>query len=158
MPEEPARVEPLDHSSMIAKEIEIIFAEQDVGGDASCDRVMEAWVRLKSIATKSDLPSLVAAIQSPRNDFSTRELLSYPICELGGSDYLEILFEAAQLGLDEGHDNDSFDMNLLQIPYLEPEKCRAKLEELLARPDFKHRGAATWLLQYCEPDKPDGVD
>ncbi|HEX5222112.1 MAG TPA: hypothetical protein VFZ59_21295 [Verrucomicrobiae bacterium] len=136
---------------MIAKEIEAIFAGQDVGeGEVDVDGVLAAFERLKSIATQADLPSLVAAIQSPRNNFWTRELLSEPICELGGPDYLEVLFEAAQLGLDEGHDNDSFHMNLTEMAYAEPQKCRTKLEELLARPDFKHREAATWLLEFCK--------
>ena len=65
---------------------------------------------------------------------------------MGGTDYLEPLLEAAQLGLDEGHDNDGFDCNLTELAKTEPEKCRAKLEELLARDDFKQREAAKWLL------------
>jgi len=143
---------------MIAQEIEAIFTGQDVGdGDVDVDGVLEAFERLKSIATEADLPSLVAAIQSPRNNFWTRELLAEPICQLGGSDYLEPLLEAAQLGLDEGHDNDGFDTHLTEIAYAEPEKCRAKLEGLLARPDFKHREAAKWLLEFCKTDKHDGV-
>lgn len=143
---------------MIAKEIEAIFAGQDVGdGEVDIDGVIAAFERLNSIATEADLPILVAAIQSPRNNFWTRELLSEPICQLGGSDYLEPLLEAAQLGLDEGHDNDSFNMNLSEIAYVEPEKCRTKLEELLARADFKHREAATWLLEFCKTNKPDGM-
>jgi hypothetical protein len=142
---------------MIEKEIEAIFAGQDVGdGEVDIDGVLEANGRLMSIATKADLPTLVAAIQSPRNNFWTRELFSEPICHLGGSDYLEILFEAAQLGRDEGHDNDGFDHHLTEIAYVEPEKCRAKLNELLARPDFEHREAATWLLEFCKTKKQDG--
>jgi hypothetical protein len=62
---------------MIAKEIEAIFAGQDVGdGDVDVDGVLTAFDRLKSIATNADLPSLVAAIQSPRNNFWTRELFA----------------------------------------------------------------------------------
>jgi len=141
---------------MIAQEIEAIFTGQDVGdGDVDIDGVLEAFERLKSSATEADLPRLVAAIRSPRNNFWTRELFSEPICQLGGSDYLELLFEVAQLGVDEGHDNDSFDTNLTEIAYAEPEKCLTKLEELLARPDFKHREAATWLLEFCKTDKHD---
>ena len=66
---------------------------------------------------------------------------------MGGADYLEPLLEAAQLGLDEGHDNDGFDTLLIDLAYIEPEKCHAKLEELLARDGFKHREAAKWLLE-----------
>lgn len=141
---------------MIENEIEAIFAGQEVGGgEVDIDGVLEVFGRLMSVATEADLPTLVAAIQSPRNNFWTRELFSEPICHLGGSDYLEVLFEAAQLGLDEGHDNDSFDHNLTEIAYAEPEKCRAKLEELLARSDFQHREAATWLLDFHKINKQD---
>ena len=136
---------------MIQKEIETILAWQDVpdDGDIDVDGVMKAFERLISIATEADLPTLVAAIQSPRNNFWTRELFADPICQLGGIDYLEPLFEAAQLNLDEGHDNDSFDMSLTELAYAEPEKCRTKLEDLLARDGFKHREAAKWLLEFC---------
>lgn len=143
---------------MITKEIEAIFAGQDIGdGEVDVDGVLEAFERLMSIATEADLPTLLAAIQSPENNFWTRELFAEPICELGGSEYLEPLFEAAQLGMDEGHDNDHFNACLIGIAEAEPKKCRMKLEELLARADFKHREAATWLFEFCEPDKHDGV-
>jgi hypothetical protein len=143
---------------MIAKEIEAIFAGQDVGnGDVDVDGVLEALERLKSAATKADLPELVAAIQSPRNNFWTRELFADPISQLGGSDYLEVLLEADQLGLDEGHDNDSLHSSLNEIAYSEPEKCRTKLEELLARPDFKYQEGARWLLEFCKNDQHGGT-
>ena len=68
---------------------------------------------------------------------------------MGGADYLEPLLKASQLGLDEGHDNDGFDALLIELALIEPEKCRAKLEELMARDGFKHREAANWLLEFC---------
>jgi hypothetical protein len=135
---------------MIEKEIEAILAWQDVSvGDIDVDGVLKAFERLNSMATEIDLPALVVAIQSPKNNFWTRELFAEPISHLGGTDYLGPLLEAAQLGLDEGHDNDGFDARLIDIAYSEPEKCRAKLEELLARDDFKHRELANWLLEFC---------
>ncbi len=145
-------------SPMITQKIEAIFAGQNVGdGDVDVDGVLEALERLKSVATKADLPELVAAIQSPRNSFWTRELFAEPISELGGSDYLEVLLEADQLGLNEGHDNNSLHSSLNEIAYSEPEKCRAKLKELLARPDFKYQEAARWLLEFCKNDNHDGA-
>ncbi len=135
---------------MIEKEIEAILAWQDFGaGDIDVDGVLKAFERLNSIATEINLPALVVAIQSPKNNFWTRELFAEPISHLGGTDYLEPLLEAAQLGLDEGHDNDGFDAHLIDIASSEPEKCRTKLEELLARDDFKHRELAKWLLEFC---------
>lgn len=97
---------------MIENEIEAMLAGQNIGGDVDIDGVLKAFERLRSIATEADLPTLVAAIKSPRNNFWTRELFAQPICELGGVDNLEPLLEAAQLNLDDGHDNDSFDFSL----------------------------------------------
>lgn len=141
---------------MIENEIETIFAGQNIGSDVDIDGVLKAFERLRSIATEADLPTLVAAIKSPRNNFWTRELFAQPICQLGGVDNLEPLLEAAQLNLDDGHDNDSFNMSLTELAYAEPKKCRIKLEALLARADFRHREAARWLLEFCETDEPDG--
>jgi len=141
----------------IDNEIEAIFAGQDVDGDVDIDGVIAAFERLRSLSTKADLPILVAAIQSPRNNFWTRELLSEPICHLGGSDYLESLFEAAQLNLDERHDNDGFHSHLLDIAHAEPKKCRSKLNELLAQKDYPHQDYAKWLLSFCECDEPSGT-
>jgi hypothetical protein len=139
---------------MIAKEIEAIFAGQDLdGGAVDTEGVLKAIERLNAIATKADLPTLIAAIQSPRNNFWTRELLAAPISKLGGSDYLETLLDAAQISLDEAHDNDSFDTYLEGIAYVEPERCQLKLEGLLARPGFRHGEAARWLLKMGETER-----
>lgn len=143
---------------MITKEIEAIFAGQDIGdGNVDVNGVLATFDRLMDKVTKVDLPQLVVAIQSPRNNFWTRELFAAPICQLGGSDYLEILFEAEQLSSDEGYDNDGFNTYLIEIASAEPEKCRAKLEELLARTDFKHDEAARWLLEFCTTDNRHGL-
>jgi len=70
---------------MIEKEIEAILAWQDVGdGDVDVGGVLKAFERLISIATEADLPTLVAAIQSPKNNFWTRELFAEPICTWEG--------------------------------------------------------------------------
>jgi hypothetical protein len=136
---------------MITEELKAIFAGQDVEGDV--DGVIAAYDRLVERATVDDIPELIAAIQSSENNFWTRELLSGPICHLDGPNHLEILFDAAQLGLDEGHDNDHFHFNLSEMAELESDKCRKKLKELLAQNNFRHREAAEWLLEYCETDK-----
>jgi hypothetical protein len=136
---------------MIAKEIGALFAGQDVGdGEVDIDGVLKAVERINSTATTADLPELLAAIQSPQNNFWTRELLAEPICRLGGSDNLEPLLAAAQLSVNEGHDNDGFNFHLTEIAHAEPEKCRSRLLELLSRPDFKYRQAAEWLLEFCK--------
>ncbi len=138
---------------MIIEELNAIFAGQDVNGEVDVDGVLAAFDRLMERATVEDVPELIAAIQSPKNNFWTRELLSEPICQLDGPNHLEILFAAAQLGLDEGHDNDLFHFNLSEMAESEPDKCRKKLKELTARDDFRHQVAAEWLLEYCHTDK-----
>jgi hypothetical protein len=135
---------------MIEDEIAAIFAGQNVGdGDVDIDGVLGAFQRLQSIATAADLPVLVNAIQSPKSNFWTRELFAEPIGQLGGVDYLELLFEAQSLNSADGHDNDGLNLNLVEIAEREPEKCRAKLEQLIARSDFRHSRAAKWLLEFC---------
>ncbi len=137
---------------MIAEELKEIFAGQDVEGNVDVDGVLAAFDRLVKRATVDDVPELIAAIQSPENNFWTRELLSGPICQLDGPNHLEILFAAAQQGLDEGHDNDLFHFNLSEMAELESDKCRKKLKELLVQNNFRHREAAEWLLEYCETE------
>ena len=139
--------------TMIAQDIELIFAGQEADeGDIDVDGVIEVFNRLKATATKYDLPMLVGAIQSPRNNFWTRELFAELICGLGGSDYLEPLLIAAQLNLDEGHDNDGFNACIFEAFHAEPEKFCSKLKELLGRPDFKPRELVRRLLEVCEAE------
>jgi hypothetical protein len=135
---------------MIEKEIEAIFAGQDVGdGDVDIDGVLAAFERLRSLATKADLPCLVAALQSPRNNFWTRELFADPVSRLGGADYLEPLLEALKRGSEDGHDNDGLCTYLAEIARADSNQCRKKLEQLLARDDFQNGDEAKWLLGFC---------
>lgn len=122
----------------IENELEILwsdFNENDV------EDKLEAFERLKNSVTKDDLSQLISALMSGKNDFWTRELLSQPICELGGSEYLPELFDALQKNYNEGHDNDSFNFYLTEIACLEPQLCKKKLLELIATPDFKYKGS-----------------
>ena len=128
-----------------------MFAGLNADGDVDIDGVLAAFGRLKEKATADCVADLVAAMQSPRSDFWIRELLSEPLCELGGPDCLEALLDAAQLGLEEGHDNDGFHFHLTEMAEAEPVKCRAKLEELMGNDNFRHRERATWLLEFCTP-------
>jgi len=134
-------------NNAIASELEILwsdFPENDV------DRKLEAFDRLKTAATKEDLPQLLEALGSDRNDFWVRELLSEPISGLGGPVYLAELFDALQKNHAEGHDNDSFNHFLTEIAWAEPEACKEKLHELMADESFAHRKKAEWLLGFCE--------
>jgi hypothetical protein len=111
--------------------------------------VLEAHERLKTIATKEDLPVLVSALRSEKNDFWTRELLAEPIAYLGGTDYLPDLFDAMARNYQDGPDNGSLAHFLTEIAVQEPVKCKANLEELVNSSDFPHRDHAKWLLEFC---------
>ncbi|CAB5098358.1 hypothetical protein D3OALGA1CA_1262 [Olavius algarvensis associated proteobacterium Delta 3] len=131
----------------IQEEIEILWSDFE---DYDVDQKLEASDRINKCASKEDLPQLLNLLKSEKNNFWVRELLAEPICDLGGSEFLEELFDASLLNEQEGHDNDSFNHFLTEIADSEPEKCKAKLNQLLAQPNFKHKEKATWLLQFCE--------
>jgi hypothetical protein len=130
-------------SSPLQRELEIMWSESDI------DAVLEAHQRLMAVATKEDLPLLVSALESQKNDFWTRELLSEPIAYLGSSDFLPVLFDAMERNYQDGHDNDGLAHFLTEIAGQQPTECKAKLEEFLNSPDFAHRDRAKWLLEFC---------
>jgi hypothetical protein len=134
-------------NQIIEKQLEILWSDFD---ENDVEEKLESFERLKNSATKDDLPQLISALKSEKNDFWTRELLSEPISELGGSEYLPELFEALQKNYDEGHDNDGFNAYLTEIAYFEPELCKKKLLKLTDLPDFKYKNYAVWLLEFCE--------
>jgi hypothetical protein len=130
--------------SRLQPHLEILWSEADI------DTVLEAQDRLIAIATKEDLPELVEALKSERNNFWTRELIAEPIAYLGGSDSLRELFNAKDKNHKDGHDSDSLNFFLTEIADAEPAACKAKLESLMESPDFPHRNYAKWLLEFCK--------
>lgn len=131
---------------IIEKELEILWSDFDENG---VEEKLESFERLKNSAAKDDLPQLISALKSDKNDFWIRELLSEPISELSGCDYLPELFDALQKNYDEGHDNDSFCHNLTEIAYSEPNLCKEELLKLIDSAEFKHKNHAEWLLEFC---------
>ena len=131
----------------ILKEMDILWSSFD---DFDVDQKLEAFERLKEAATIDDLPQLLELLKSDRNDFWTRELLSEPICELGGSLCLIPLFDALQINESEGHDNDGFCHHLTEVAWSEPEKCKQKLLSILKENDAKYKETVEWLLEFCE--------
>ena len=131
----------------IDHEIQILWAGFD---KYDVEEKIAAFARLKDASRQEDLPQLIELIKSRKNDFWTRELLSEPICELGGSNHLVELFEALELNREEGHDNDAFHNFLIEIALTDPAACREKINALLELSDYKHKETAEWLLEYCE--------
>ena len=62
----------------ISKELEVLWSNFD---ENDVDQKLEAFERLKAVVTKDDLPQLLEALKSERNDFWVRELLSEPIAD-----------------------------------------------------------------------------
>lgn len=133
-------------SEIIAKELEILWSDFD---NYDVEQKLEAFERLKSSAIKDDLPQLVSALKADKSNFWIRELLSEPISDLGGFEYLPELFEALQKNYDEGHDNDSFCFFLTELAESEPELCKTSLLKLIDLPNFKYKKHAEWLLDFC---------
>ena len=134
-------------SQFIEKEMDILWSDFE---DYGVEQKLEAFERLKKSATEEDLPKLVELLKSARNDFWVRELLSEPISDLGGTKYLSDLLDALELNEQEGHDNDGFNHQLIEIAWADPDGCKEKLINLLADPTFRHREVAEWLLTFCE--------
>ena len=132
---------------IIEKEMEILWSDFD---SYDVDQKLAAFERLKDSASEEDLPRLVELLKSERNDFWVRELLSEPISDLGETTYLVDLFEAHELNQKEGYDNDSLNHFLTEIAWSDPQGCKAKLSELLAKKNFRHKEVAEWLLTFCE--------
>lgn len=130
----------------IENELEILWSDFN---DYDVEDKLEAFEKLKNSASKNDLPELISALKSEKSDFWIRELLSEPISELGGSEYLPELFEALQKNYDDGHDNDSFCFFLVEMAESEPKLCRANLLKLLDLPNFKYKDHAKGLLEFC---------
>jgi hypothetical protein len=132
---------------IIEKELGILWSDFK---DYDVQEKLETFEKLKNSATREDLPRLISALKSEKNDFWIRELLSELISEIGGSEYLLELFEALQKNYNEGHDNDSFCFFLTELADSEPESCRKKLLELIDSPNFEYKNHAIWLLEFCE--------
>ncbi len=127
--------------------MEILWADF---GEYDENAKLAAFERLKNIATENDLPKLVSLLKSEKNNFWTRELLSEPISDLGGTNYLPELFEAHKMNQNEGHDNDTLNHFLTEIAYFDLEGCKAGLQNMLNDSSFKHREMAEWLLAFCD--------
>ena len=116
----------------------------------SVEDKLSAFEKLKDSATTNDLPQLIDLLNSERNGFWERELLSEPISELGGVKYLPELFDAAEKNRIEGHDNDGLNHFLTEIAEVDSVACKRKLHDMLNTHNFKHKGQAEWLLTFCE--------
>ena len=131
-------------SSLLERELDLLWSQTDI------ETVLGAHARLMAVANAEDLPVLVKALKSERNDFWTRELLAEPIAYLGGVDFLPELLDAFEMNFLDGHDNDNLAHFLTEIADQQPAACKARLEDLLNSPSFRHHDSAKWLLEFCK--------
>lgn len=137
--------------SPVGREIEKIFAgQEDEEGDVDVDGVIEALDRLLGLVSRDDLPELLAALESPRNSFWTRELLAEPIAKVGGLATLPELLGALHKNTAEGHDNDHLAAILINLVEAEPIAAQASLKSLSSDSDPRTVKAADWLLQFAK--------
>jgi hypothetical protein len=112
------------------------------------EAAVTAAERLHAEADAADVSNLLALLES--SNFFVREAAAWPLAELAGPFVLRELFEAYQLGFDEGHDNDGFAAALLEIPALFPVEAKLSLERIISAASEPLSGHARWLLEFCE--------
>ncbi len=114
---------------------------------ADIDQALRWFEEVRAVSKESDLPRLVEALGRPESDFWIREMLADPIAELGGLESLRELIEAFEHNFQDGHDNDGFQVILIEVVESDIVASRAKLNEL--RSTFPE--SVEWLLEFCEP-------
>ncbi len=87
------------------------FPESGAGGYEA----LAAYAEIREVASESDLPELLAALESEKGDFWSREMLAEPIAEIGGLPVVEPLLVAYRRNAADGHDNDTFSHTLYEL-------------------------------------------
>lgn len=115
--------------------------------------VLGVFALIRSRASHDDLPILLSALCSDRSDFWVREMLAEPIADLGGPGVLPELLCAYERNREDGHDNDSFTIHLIDLVEQNPDESRTVLRRIIDTGDADLRPDAEWLLKYCAPEK-----
>lgn len=129
----------------VAELIEQGLRLEEVGDFDSAQLVLD---QVRRNAGPDDVAVLVAGVRSPRASFWTREMLAEPLAVCAGTGALVVLVQAHRLGLDEGHDNDTLSMVLIDLVEQSQDEARKVLDEL--RSDERFVETAEWLLEFCE--------
>jgi hypothetical protein len=127
----------------IAETIQFLKSGRDV------DAQIEAFNDLESRVTETDVPILLAALESDTSDFWVRELLAQPIIRLSGAKALPQLMAALRRNFEEGHDNDGFAFFLIELAKSNPDNVRGQLQSLAATAGKAELKDINWLLEYC---------
>jgi HEAT repeat protein len=117
-------------------------------GSKDIDTCVAAASRLHKESTPEDVPFLLELLRT--GDSFEREAAAWPLAEIAGATHLHELFEAYQLGFEEGNDNDGFTAALLEIPALYPVEARLELTRLASSAADPMRAHVVWLLDFCE--------
>lgn len=135
-------------SDVMSKSVEEIIDFLKRSDDV--DAMLQAFVELKRLVTKRDIPRLVAEIRNHECDFCTREWLAEPISEIAGAKALPDLLLAYQLNREDGHDNDSFTATLEDLVYADTEGCRRELTSIVESGDDSIKLIAKDFLLFCD--------
>ena len=106
--------------------------------------VLAAYAEIREAASESDLPELLAALESSRGDFWSREMLAEPIADIGGLSVVERLLVAYRRNSEDGHDNDSLGTTLHELLTLE-ENAERELRRLVDAGSDISAEAQWWL-------------
>lgn len=134
-----------DAAGSVAELIEQALKLEEIG-DFDCARLVLDQVRRD--AGPDDVAVLVAGLRSSRASFWSREMLAEPLAACAGTQALEVLVEAHRLGHDEGHDNDTLSMVLIDLVEQNKDEARRVLQEL--RSNQRLAEIADWLLEFCD--------
>ena len=131
-------------------QVQVLLSEiLDESFGTDLDSAMETARELRHISAVDDLPDLLAALESERANSWTRELIADPLASIGGLSVIGELLTAFDKNLEEGHDNDSFAVFVIELIELDKQSSAAALHTL-AESDSKVSGETIgWLLEFC---------
>jgi hypothetical protein len=114
------------------------------------DAQLEAFQELKASVTSHDLPVLLEALKSKTSNFAVRELLAEPIINLAGVKALPELMTAFGKNFEEGHDNDTFQVLLVELAETDRHGVQLELKKLAKQSNNNELEDINWLLEFCQ--------
>lgn len=111
------------------------------------DDLFAAAERLSSTSDPARVPDLYALLREKGN-FWLRELAAEPLANLEGVRALPALFEAQQLGRQEGHDNDTLNFIIVELLESQQQDAVRVLLYILSDRASSQRGQAVWGLSF----------
>ena len=112
------------------------------------DELVGAFEAVDRVAQPDDVPVLLDALREEDN-FYLREAVAAPLIRLRGLAVLPELLLAHEMGLHEGHDNDTLDFMITELVEQQAQQAAPMLLAMLADGPAERRAEAAWLLGYA---------